>query len=162
MKTIPHHQKLVAEQCNLRWLEWRLLPEMIVPWIKDRKVRCLNLLPHKLKKVSLHNYLTAPENANSVNVSVIVGPVFHPLFQEHMELVGDTLRTHSLPSTLIASPIPSLVRTMFKALLQSNLTEEAEMSHRFKDKQGTITKEVCAALVSDTDSHLSLQCFPFV
>lgn len=31
-------------------------------------------------------------------------------FQEHMELVGDILRTHSLPSILTASPIPSPVR----------------------------------------------------
>lgn len=100
-------------------------------------------------------------------------------FQEHMELVGDTLRTRSLPSILTASPIPSLVRnyTYLSQLWRQGgkvcthtlkttkqprnhpvgsfitLTKET-LSHRFKVNI-LIAREVCSHLIRYIDLHLS-------
>lgn len=87
-----------------------------------------------------------------------------------MELVGDTLRTHLLPSILIASPIPSPVRNSicFDTNLTFNsnysvwsfiLTEETGMNHRFKVNKW-ISREACTELVQDTVIRLLNDTFP--
>lgn len=85
-------------------------------------------LPYCKPNVFLFHNFNAKNRCTSFCCSWIsLSPSF---FQEHMELVGDTLRTHLLPSILIASPIPSHVRNY--TCLQTLVNRPGKCTHKLK------------------------------